>query len=113
MSYKLIESEKFHSMNATIETVRFDDGIVVKRLVSYSSVVCDVFANQVYLYPRHRYSVTTTRQVTRFLTEQLGFPVCAGVLDDWQRQEKSNGYAFEHGYYIQFPVEVLGTKESW
>ena len=112
MNYKLTKSEKFHHMNATVETVKFDDGIIVKRLVSYSSVVCDVFANQVYLYPRHRYSRTTTKQVTRFLTEQLGFSVCAGVLDDWQRQEKLDGCAFENGYHIQFPVEVLGTNRS-
>jgi hypothetical protein len=111
--YKKIRIEKFHNMNATVETLRSNDGVVVKRLVSYSSIVCDVFANQVYLYPRYRYSPTTTRQVTRFLTEQLGFHVCAGVLDNWQRQEKLNGYVFENGYYIQFPVEVLGTNVSW
>ena len=111
--YKKIRIEKFHNMNATVETLRSNDGVVVKRLVSYSSIVCDVFANQVHLYPRYRYSPTTTRQVTRFLTEQLGFTVRAGILDDWQRQEKLNGYAFEKGYYIQFPVEVLGTNVSW
>ena len=111
--YKKIRIEKFHNMNATVETLRSDDGVVVKRLVSYSSIVCDVFANQVYLYPRHRYSVTTTRQVTRFLTEQLGFPVRSASLDDWMKQEKRNGYAFENGYHVHFPVEVLGTNESW
>ena len=111
--YKKIRIEKFHNMNATVETLRSNDGLVVKRLVSYSSIVCDVFANQVYLYPRYRYSPTTTRQVTRFLTEQLGFTVRAGILDDWQRQEQRTGYVFENGYYIQFPVEVLGTNVSW
>jgi hypothetical protein len=111
--YKVIDSKQFYNMNATVETVQFDDGVVVKRLVSYSSVVCDVFANQVYLYPRHRYSPTTTRQVSRFLSERLGFYVCAGILDDWLRQEKRDGYAFENGYHIQFPVKVLGTNESW
>jgi hypothetical protein len=111
--YKLIDSEKFHHMNATVETVRFDDGMTVKRLISYDSVVCDIFGRQVYLYPRHRYSRTTTKQVTRFLTEQLEFPVCAGSLDDWKRQEKLNGYGFENGFYVHFPVEVLGTNESW
>ena len=40
--YKLIASEKFHSMQATVETVQFDDGMMVKRLVSYDSVVCDI-----------------------------------------------------------------------
>lgn len=111
--YKLIDSKQFHNMNATIETVVFDDGPIVTRLVSYSSVVCDVSANQVFLYPRHRYSVTTTRQVARFLTERLGFYVCAGVLDTWKLLAQFDGHAFENGYYVVFPVEVLGTTRMW
>jgi len=113
--YKLIGSEKFHNMNATVETVRFDDGRVVMRLVSYSSVVCDVdlCSKRVYLYPRHRYSVTTTRQVTRFLRERLGFSVCGASLDNWKRQEKQNGCAFENGFCINFPVNVLGIARGW
>lgn len=33
--YKLIASHRFYNMNAEIETVQFDDGIMVKRLVSF------------------------------------------------------------------------------
>ena len=111
--YKLIDSKQFHHMNATVETVELGGGAILRRLVSYTSVVCDVCENQIYLYPRHRYSSTTTRQVARFLSEQLGFHVCAAVLDDWLRRAQIDGYVFENGYYIHFPVEVLGTKESW
>jgi hypothetical protein len=113
--YKLLHIEDFHHMHAFTEKILFDDGSIVERLVSYTSVVCDVDLcnKQVWLYPRHRYSITTTRQVTRFLSEQLGFLVCAGSLDDWQRQEKRNGYAFENGFYINFPVNVLGTTIGW
>ena len=114
--HKLIDSKKFHNMNATVETVRFDNGRVANRLVSYTSVVCDIDMQRktVCLYPRHRYSRTTTRQVTRFLRERLGFPVCSASLDNWKRQEKRNNCgAFENGYYIYFPITVLGTDRWW
>ena len=112
---ELIDGSKFHRMNATVETLRFDDGMTVKRLVSYDSVVCDINiqTRTVYLYPRHRCSQTTTRQVTRFLTEQLGFPVCAASLNAWKRRWNVNGFTFEHGDYIHFPVNVLGTVLRW
>ena len=68
-----IQSEKFHCMTATVDTVVLGDGMTVKRLISYDSVVCDVDLDYrtVYLYPRFEYSTTTVRQLTRFLNEYM------------------------------------------
>ena len=113
--YKVIESERFHSMNARVETVRFGTGTIVKRLVSYASVVCDICLDTkaVYLYPRHRYGTTTTRQVTRFLSEMLGEQICGRDLDSVAREFKATGPVMYEGYAWFLREYVLGTENRW
>ena len=117
-----IQSEKFHCMTATVDTVVLGDGMTVKRLLSYDSVVCDVDIDTrtVYLYPRYQYSSTTVRQVMRFLNEYVPLanderwsialiraaqrtgvrPVCKcpGIFRD---------------YRVMFRDYVLGTNRRW
>lgn len=114
--YKMIDRKQFHRMNATVETLRFDDGMTVKRLVSYSSVVCDVFANQVYLYPRHQYSPTTVRQLTRFLSEYApldGRRWNIALIREAMRDVKEYGHASVDRYDVSFHPHVLGTTLRW
>ena len=115
--YKLIDSEQFHSMQATVETVRFDDGMTVKRLVSYDSVVCDVCleTGTIFLYPRFQYSPTTVRQLTRFLNEYVpvgGYWYIAKIRDA-QKRVDIDGYTGLGGYGVFFPASVLGTNNRW
>jgi len=116
--YKLIASEKFHSMQATVETVRFDDGMIVKRLVSYDSVVCDVdlATGTIFLYPRHQYSPTTVRQVTRFLNEYV--PLVddywfIALIRELYKKSDSDGYTTFGQYGVLFLDHVLGTTHRW
>ena len=113
--YKVIESERFHNMHATVETVRFGTGMIVKRLVSYASVVCDICpeTSAIYLYPRHRYSVTTTRQLTRFLSEMLNRHICSADLDSVARKFKATGPVMYRGYAWFLREYVLGTENRW
>ena len=117
-----IQSEKFHCMNAKVETVGFDDdGTIVKRLVSYDSIVCDLDMNTrtVYLYPRYQYSPTTVRQVTRFLNEYM-------PLENYWWSIALIRKAHEHGFravckcpgifrdcLVVFREYVLGTHGRW
>jgi len=117
MSYKLIDSKKFHGMQATVETVRFDDGMTVKRLVSYDSVVCDVDVDKgtVFFYPRYQYSPTTIRQVTRFLNEYV--PLAErwniALVRKLQKRADTDGFV-EFGEYAAFFLpHVIGTTRSW
>ncbi len=120
--YKLIDSKKFHHMNATVETVKFDDDMVVKRLVSYESVVCDVCSetDMVYLYPRFQYSPTTIRQLTRFLNEyaplenerwKLAWNIA--LIRDLYAKADSDGFAELNIYGVFFLDHVLGTNLRW
>ena len=110
--YEIIKRKRFHSMNAAVETVRCGTGMTIKRLISYDSVVCDVCVDTgaVYLYPRHRYSQSTTRQVTRFLSETLGMYIGGGDLDkvaragDWM-VHKCHAWCLREW--------VLGTERRW
>ena len=117
MSYKLINSKKFHSMNATVETVRFDDGMTVKRLVSYDSVVCDVDVDKgtVFFYPRYQYSPTTIRQVTRFLNEHV--PLAErwniALVRELQKNADTDGFVVFREYAAFFLPHVLGTTHRW
>lgn len=116
--YKLIDSKRFHNMNATVETVRFDDGMTVKRLVSYTSVVCDVCpgSGTILLYPRYQYSPTTIRQLTRFLNDYMPLENdtwCIGTIRQLQAKADSDGYAVLGKYAVTFLVLVLGTTRSW
>ena len=118
MSYKLIKSENFHYMNATVETVRFDDGRIIKRLVSYSSVVCDVCleTGTIFLYPRYQYSPTTVRQVTRFLNEYVPLADARwyiGMIRILQKNADSDGFTHLGKYGIFFLDHVLGTSRRW
>ena len=113
--YKLIDSKKFHSMQATVETVRFDDESIVERLVSYESVVCDVCleTDMVYLYPRYQYSPTTVRQLTRFLNEYV--PLEHGhwniaLIRKLYEKADSDGFIELDIYGIFFSEYVLGTN---
>ena len=115
--YKLIDSEKFHSMNATVETVRFYDNVTVKRLVSYNSVVCDVRLDigRIFFYPRHQYSPATIRQVIRFLNEYmpLAEPWHIVFVRDLQKRAESDGFVFFGGYAVLFLPQVIGTTRKW
>ena len=117
-----LKSEQFHHMQATVETVGFDDGMIVKRLLSYDSVVCDLDLDTrtVYLYPRYQYSVTTVRQVTRFLNEYMP------LANDERWTIALIRKAHEHGfravckcpgifrdYRVMFRDCVLGTNSRW
>ena len=117
MSYKLIDSKKFHSMQATVETVRFDDGMAVKRLVSYDSVVCDVDVDKgtVFFYPRYQYSPTTIRQVTRFLNEymQLAKRWNIALVRELQKNADTDGFVVFREYAAFFLPHVIGTTRSW
>ena len=117
MSYKLLDSEQFHSMQATVETVRFDDGMTVKRLVSYDSVVCDVDLDTgtIFLYPRYQYSSTTIRQVTRFLNEYMPLVVRWNIamIRDMQKKADSDGFVGFGRYGAFFREHVLGTTRRW
>ena len=136
MSYKLIDSEKFHGMQATVETVRFDDGMTVKRLVSYDSVVCDVDVDKgtVFFYPRYQYSPTTIRQVTRFLNEYVPLaerwtvrratrflneyvPLAErwniALVRELQKNADTDGFVVFREYAAFFLPHVLGTTRSW
>ena len=117
MNYKLIDSERFHHMNATVETVKFSDGMMVKRLVSYASVVVDVCLDTgtIFIYPRHQYSPTTIRQVTRFLDENV--PIdgrwSIGSIRESKRQADSDGYTNIDHYGVFYLGHVLGTDHRW
>ena len=119
--YYLLDSKKFHHMQATVETVGFDDGVTVKRLLSYSSVVCDLDLDTrtVYLYPRYQYSSTTVRQVTRFLNEYMPLEN-----ERWTialiRKAHEGGFraickcpGIFRDYIVVFRDYVLGTHMSW
>lgn len=85
--------EQFHKCNAwqVAGVVEREDGMhAAVALVSYDTVValyvaprygCDS-APQVVLFSGVTYSRTTMRQVTRWLTEMLGFSVCAADIRD-------------------------------
>ena len=116
--YKLIDSKKFHSMNATVETVRFDDGMTFERLVSYDSVVCDVCLDTgaIYIYPRFQYSPTTVRQLTRFLNEYM--PLVYGrwsidLIRYLQDKTASDRCMTLCKYGLFYFGNVLGTSRSW
>lgn len=116
--YKMIKSEKFHSMNATVETVKFDDGSLVERLVSYESVVCDIdkLNGQIFLYPRFQYSPTTVRQLTRFLNEYIPLehdPWGIGLIRELRAKADSDGYTTLGKYGVFFLDRVLGTSRRW
>ena len=113
--YTLIKSERFHDMNARVETVQIGAVSTAKRLVSYDSVVCDICLDTkaVYLYPRHRYSQSTTRQVTRFLSETLGIVIGGGDLDSVAREFRATGPVLCKGYAWFLRDYVLGTENRW
>lgn len=116
--YKIIESKQFHSMNATVETVLFNNATMVLRLVSYDSVVCDIdmLHDRIYLYPRHQYSPSTVRQVTRFLNEYVPLADdywCIALIRDLQKKADSNGHVVLGKYAVSFLVRVLGTNLRW
>ena len=116
--YKLLGSEKFHDMNATVKTVRFEDGTVVKRLLSYDSIVCDIDMKNknVYLYPRHQYSPTTIRQLTRFLNEYVPLTHTfwfIALIRDLRKKADSDGYVSLGRYGVFFLEHVLGTDRGW
>lgn len=116
--YKIIESKQFHSMNATVETVLFNNATMVLRLVSYDSVVCDIdmLHDKIYLYPRHQYSSTTIRQLTRFLNEYMPLAYgrwSIGLLRYLQEKSDTYGHATLYKYDISFIVRVLGTNLRW
>lgn len=116
--YKMIKSEKFHNMNATVELVRFYDGSIVERLVSYESVVCDVCLDTgtIFLYPRFQYSPTTVRQVTRFLNEYVPLENerwNIARIRDLQKQVDGDGFTYLGNYGIFFLDHVLGTNNRW
>lgn len=105
-------------MKATVETVRFDDGMTVKRLVSYDSVVCDVDleTGTIFFYPRFQFSPTTVRQLTRFLNEYV--PIDnerwgIGMIRQLQEVADSNGHAVIGKYAVSFLILVLGTNWAW
>ena len=116
--YKMIKSEKFHHMQATLETVLFNDATMVLRLVSYESVVCDIdmLHDRIYIYPRHQYSSSTVRQLTRFLNEYMPLTNaswCIGTIRYLQDKADSNGHVVLGKYAISFIVRVLGTNRRW
>jgi hypothetical protein len=116
--YKMIKREKFHNMNATIETVRFDDGMTVKRLVSYDSVVCDVDleTGTIFFYPRFQYSPTTVRQLTRFLDEYAPLDDgrwSIGLVRELRAKADSDGFTKLDIYGVFFSEYVLGTSRRW
>ena len=115
MSYKLLDSEQFHSMQATVETVQFDDGMTVKRLVSYDSVVCDVDLDTgtVFLYPRFQYSPTTVRQLTRFLNEYIPLENerwNIAMVREFQKSADADGFVGFGRYAVFFLPHVIGTN---
>lgn len=116
--YKMIKSERFYNMNATVETVVFNDTTTVLRLASYASVVCDIdmLHERIYLYPRYQYSPTTVRQLTRFLTEYA--PLTddrwyVGAIRQLKKVADSNGHAVIGRYAVSFLELVLGTNRRW
>ena len=115
--YKMIESERFHNRKATVETVRFDDGMTVKRLVSYDSVVCDIDleAGTIFFYPRYQYSSTTVRQLTRFLNEYIPLVIRWNIamIRDLQKKADSDGFVGFGRYGVFFLPHVLGTSHRW
>ena len=116
--YKMIKSEKFHHMNATVETVKFDDDMVVERLVSYDSVVCDadLDTGTIFFYPRFQYSPTTIRQLTRFLNENVPLENerwYIGSVRELRAKADSDGYTPLGKYGIFFLDHVLGTSRRW
>jgi hypothetical protein len=113
--YKVIKSEKFHSMNATVELLRFFDGSLVERLVSYESVVCDVCLDTgtIYIYPRFQCSPTTIRQVTRFLNEYMPLENerwNIALIRELQKNVDSDGFTSLGKYGIYFQDHVIGTN---
>lgn len=117
MNYKIIESERFHNMNATVETVCFYDGMMVKRLVSYSSVVVDVCleTGTIFIYPRYQYSPTTIRQVTRFLNDYTpldnGWSI--GLIRELHKKVDSDGCTTLGQYSVFYLDRVIGSNRSW
>lgn len=114
---KMNNSEQFHNMNATVETVQFDDGRMVKRLVSYSSVVVDICleTGTIFLYPRYQYSPTTIRQVTRFLNDYM--PLDNGwsisLIRELRKKAASDDYTTLGRYSVFYLDRVIGSNRSW
>jgi len=116
--YDILKTERFHSMYARVETVCVNDGMTVKRLVSYGNVVCDMNMDTrtVYLYHRYQYGSVTVRHVTRFLNEFA--PLAYGqwtiaLIRYTQDNSDSDGHATLCKYDVCFRDYVLGTQCGW
>ena len=60
--------KRFHGMNAYIDE-DFTDGTI--RFISYNSAILDILGDTLTFHRHWQYSITTVRQLTRFLSEKL------------------------------------------
>lgn len=84
--------KRFHNMNAHVVDWEDSFGMIHMSLISYKTLVCDIISTgkrnddasvniDVVFFQNWRYSPTTTRQVTRFITEMTGVNWTAKELD--------------------------------
>lgn len=91
--------KRFHYMNAYIDE-DFTDGTI--RFISYNSAILDILDDTLTFYRHWQYSVSTVRQLTRFLSEKLKTDVSIYDLRDCKKQFDKIGKATLHGHNVLF-----------
>lgn len=91
--------KRFYYMQAWIDD-DFSDGTI--RFISYNSAILDMLDNTLTFYRHWHYSISTIRQLTRFLSEKLNKHVSIYELRDCKKQFDKTGKASLHGYNVTF-----------
>lgn len=104
--------KRFHNMNAMQHTWKDSYGTWHETLISYDTLVCDIIFGiervDVVLFQHWRYSPTTTRQVTRFISEVTGVSWTARELD--QCFDGMDYFGFTDECDIQYLFEQVDVK---
>jgi len=89
-----MKAGQFHKCNAYVTWLDNQKW----RLTSYWSTVCDVdlIAKKIVLYPRYKFSTTTTQHLVKFLRETVGFHMYS---DDIKRNTKDGKHTFKYNGY--------------
>ncbi len=91
--------KRFHYMNAYIDE-DFTDGTI--RFISYNSAILDILDDTLTFYRHWQYSISTIRQLTRFLSETLNKDISIFELRECEKQFIKRGKATLHGYNVTF-----------
>lgn len=83
---------KFHACHAHMETRKLYGDPKSARFISYATTMAGIVANgKVYLRKDFDcFSRTTTRQVTRFLSEMCGAPISVHDLRKWCKEGETH-----------------------